>query len=155
TFLVAAVNAVLFELLCRLGAFRRLCALPEAAAGKGWWIALQGAAVSVLLGGTLAYGAGRLQTGEVQPGPAGGPLRRNLEQCVRLEGSDEAARAMFEHNRQLSNLACTQQQRPDLIVWSETSLPGEWRAHANDNNVIQKAEPREVQSLIVDRWRTN
>ena len=33
---------------------------------------------------------------------------------------------MFEHNRALTTYACSQERWPDLIVWPETSVPGDW-----------------------------
>jgi apolipoprotein N-acyltransferase len=154
TFLVAAVNAILFEALYRVEGFRKLFALPPCVAG---WRSLAGQAVfaCVLLTAALVYGAVQLRESQFRQGPLVALIQSNLDQRIKMMGTDEAFRRMFEHNRDLSNYACSQDEKPELIVWPETSLPGEWHASVSDNNVIQKAEAREVQSLIVDRWKTN
>jgi apolipoprotein N-acyltransferase len=156
TFVIAAFNALVFEFLCRLRLFRRVFALPESNA-SGWPSLLgQVATVTVLLSGTFLYGFWRLEDSNFAPGPLVALIQSNLDQRIRnMAGGDESYRQMFEHNRQLTNYACSQEQKPELIVWPETSLPGEWHVSGDDNNVAQKGEPREVQSLIAMRWKTN
>jgi apolipoprotein N-acyltransferase len=132
SFAVAAVNAVLFELLVLAPGFRRLIGLPDAAVRMPpRRLAWQALAVAGLLIGMLTYGAYRLGQDDFAAGPRVALIQGNLDQRIRNAvhsklGRDDAIRFMFDHYRTLCNQAMAQQPAPDLIVWPETSYPEEW-----------------------------
>src|SRR5262249_45860871 len=80
TFLVAAVTAWLFELLCRQGWFRRGFALPSNAERPGRALAIQGVGLLCLLGVFLGYGFWRLSQDDFAEGPRVTLLQSNLDQ---------------------------------------------------------------------------
>lgn len=138
SFAVAAVNAVLFEVLFLAPGFRRLVGLPDPGAltlpRKLAWQAL---AVTGLVIGMLSYGAYRLGQDDFPSGPRVALMQGNLDQRIRNAahskmGSDDAIRFMFNHYKTLCDQAMAQQPVPDLIVWPETSYPIEWMVIAPD-----------------------
>jgi apolipoprotein N-acyltransferase len=157
TFLVAAVNAFLFDCLYALRRVRTALRLREPGpSGRPWKLVAQGAAVALLLGAALAYGHVRLSPGGVTPGPRVALVQGNLDQRIRNEASgpdgDAAAREMVGHFATLSNRAALQQPRPDLIVWPETSYPDTWvEAPAGQPSPDSRQLTQEVARL----WATN
>ncbi|HEV3259490.1 MAG TPA: apolipoprotein N-acyltransferase, partial [Gemmataceae bacterium] len=127
---VAAINALVFEVLFSQRWFRRAFRLPEQAAPRGrWTLALQAAGVLLLLGGTLAYGFWQLGRAEATAGPTLALIQGNLDQRIRNSAAaseEQAAETMFAHYDALCRQAVEQQPRPDLVVWPETSYPGDW-----------------------------
>ena len=108
TFLVVAVNAVLFEALYRRG---------------GLWTGaflIPAGAVAVALAAALGYGEWRLTQDAFTPGPRVALIQGNVPQQIRNDVN--MADVMATHFVALSDLAAT--QKPDLIVWPETSFPG-------------------------------
>jgi apolipoprotein N-acyltransferase len=127
TFLVAAVNALAFEWLCRMTPFRRLFLLPQLPRSSA--LNLWTAAVGVLLAATLSYGFWRLREDDFADGPRVALLQGNVPQGIRNKtsaGDLSAADFMFDHYDFLSDAAARQEPRPDLIVWPETCFPDEW-----------------------------
>jgi apolipoprotein N-acyltransferase len=148
SFLVALVNAWLFEILvschmswksvrtaqsCVLHGFRKdppqgsPTSRPDAPwAGLSRRTVLGAATVLVALVGTLCYGFTRLEQELFRPGPRLTLLQGNLDQRLRNEAfvNKDAARTTARHYGDLCQLAFA--QAPDLIVWPETSVPGEW-----------------------------
>lgn len=119
TFLVAAVNGLFFELL----------------AARSWpsdsrvSLRMQAFAVVLLVAAGLGYGFWRLGQSNFADGPKIALIQGNLDQRIRnaastSEGALAAGRAMVKHYGDLSTEALA--QKPDLIVWPETSFPGEW-----------------------------
>jgi apolipoprotein N-acyltransferase len=129
SFLVAAVNGLLFEVLYGRRWFRRLFAGPDAPP-RGGRVALlvQGVAVVSLLLAALAYGEWRLRQDAFAPGPRLALLQGNVPQQIRNDIN--RADVMAGHFIDLCDLA--KDQQPDLIVWPETSLPGLWQEVAAD-----------------------
>jgi apolipoprotein N-acyltransferase len=131
-FLLAAVNALLFEALYSWAPFRR--GLLGDAPGPRWGpraLLGQGAGVAALLVGTLGYGGWRLGQDAGRPGPRVALLQGNIDQRIRIASSapeeEERERAkanMGGHYAALARLAA--RQGVDLIVWPETSYPGTW-----------------------------
>src|SRR5262249_43161763 len=124
TFLVAAVNALAFEWLCRLAAFRRLFLLPQPPRSSS--LVLQTATLGVLLAATLSYGFWRLSQDDFAAGPRVALLQGNVPQGIRNDtskGVEEAANYMFDHYDFLSDAAARREPVPDLIVWPETCFP--------------------------------
>jgi apolipoprotein N-acyltransferase len=136
TFLVAAVNALAFELLCTTRWFRVVFLLREPAARPWSVLPLQAAAVFLVLGATIAYGAWRLNQETFTDGPRVALIQGNLDQEIRNDASsddaDEAFRQVVRHYVTLSYLAAAQQPKPQLIVWPETSYPDDWLALTPD-----------------------
>jgi apolipoprotein N-acyltransferase len=91
-------------------------------------VAAQGVLLGALLGGSFAYGAWRLGQEGFAPGPRVALLQGNLDQRLRnaVHSSPAAATKMLYHYGTLSRIAARAPQRPDLIVWPETSFPGAW-----------------------------
>jgi len=130
TFVVAAVNGWLFELLARLAWCRRLLAFPEdgkrSSRGSLLW---QTAAVMLLVGGTLGYGLWRVGQDGFEKGPEVALLQGNLDQRIRNVatapgGAAGAIRDFRDHYARLCHEAALQNAR--LIVWPETSLLYAW-----------------------------
>jgi apolipoprotein N-acyltransferase len=127
TFLVAMVNALLFDVLSRWSRFRRLFGLPEPLTG-GRTLVLQSGIAAVVLIGVLGYGLWRLSQDEFQSGPVVALIQSNLPQNVRnaASGGADPAALMKSHNCKLCDHAIAQHPKPDLIVWPETSYPDYW-----------------------------
>jgi apolipoprotein N-acyltransferase len=133
SFLVGAVNGLVFEVLAGQPWFRSLLLLstsdePRRRIG----VRPQVVAVLVLLGAALCYGAWRLGQEDFETGPRVALLQGNLDQRIRntagstdAEGGD-ARRTVARHYGQLCFEAADRSPRPDLIVWPETSFPDEW-----------------------------
>jgi apolipoprotein N-acyltransferase len=134
TFLVAAVNALVFEWLYRVPALRRLIGLPAPAEGgvqpgRAPALAFQSALALLAFAACLAYGSWRLGQGHFEPGPRVALLQTNVPQQIRndpaKEAREKAAGAVFSNGKNLHPLAVA--RRPELIVWPETSWGlGEW-----------------------------
>lgn len=169
TFLVMAVNALLFEILWTKPAFRGLLApgSTEPRLGKR---TLLGQAVGVLIAllAVLVYGGWRLSQEGFTPGPQIALIQGNLEQGVRNASTDPegtgrnfAIRSMQDHYGTLCNLAAG--FYPDLIVWPETSCPDAWDEIAPDvppNLVPPGWRERDLVSRIMAQrcarqWPTN
>jgi apolipoprotein N-acyltransferase len=132
SFLVCVVNALLFEVLCARGWFRRLFGLPEDAARVSRLALLgQGVAVLLLFVAAFVYGTWRLGQDAQQAGPRIALLQGDIDQRIRnksSEGNDaDSAKArgtILTQYGMLSHAAA--RTRPDLVVWPETSYPGMW-----------------------------
>lgn len=136
TFVLAAVNAWLFEALYSLEAVRSVLHFaeepaPPAPARSAWpglkWQAL---AVAGLVIGALFYGFWRLEQQDFASGPRIALLQGNLDQRIRNMATGErnvfALRQINDHYQTLCHSAAAQQPSPDLIVWPETSFPFDW-----------------------------
>jgi apolipoprotein N-acyltransferase len=145
TFLLAAANAWLFELLFSQAWFREYfrlsrSRLPSGASGAAQsgparqagptlhsWLAFQGLAVFVAIGTALFYGFWRLAQEDFLPGPRVALLQGNIPQALRNAGNNTEAQVdINKHYLQLCQVALNQQPRPDLLVWPETSFPEHW-----------------------------
>jgi apolipoprotein N-acyltransferase len=152
TFLVAAVNALLCDVLLARPWARRLLGLPEAPVSRP--IARLGHAVVLfaLLMACLAYGSWRLAQARPAPGPRLALVQGNVPQQIRnysfdpndTSGRDRVIRQMNDHYVSLADMAS--QFHPDLIVWPETSYPAEWE-------LIAPEVPRELRP--VDWYRSD
>jgi apolipoprotein N-acyltransferase len=147
TFLVAAVNALVFEWLYRSRAVRRFLALPEepprlGLAGLGLCSGL------VVLAGAadLGYGAWRLGQENFPAGPRLALLQGNLDQRLRNDPSTAAQQSVQYHFDTLAAVACRQPVPPDLVVWPETSFSVPASAVAPD--VTAEAVPAEWQDRV-------
>jgi len=129
TFLIAAVNGLVFEWFTRFEKVRALLRIPPASVRPRTLSALT-LTVVLLVAASLTYGAWRLGQDDFEDGPLVALIQSNLDQRVKLAAGaspgSESAKRMLAHNKALSGYACTQQRRPDLIVWPETSYPDDW-----------------------------
>jgi apolipoprotein N-acyltransferase len=136
TFVVAAVNALVFEYLYQWPAFRGRLGLPEPPRPpRRAILRAQTAAVLLLLAADLGYGYWRLSQDTFTPGPRVALLQGSVPQNIRNDtsaGSVDAGKQMFDHYDVLSTLAANAQPRPDLAVWPETCFPGTWNEVAPD-----------------------
>jgi len=76
--------------------------------------------VAVLVGGTLGYGAFRLGTSRFRPGPRVALLQSSLLQHLKESRDPDDIVAIY---RNLVDRALRAENRPDLVVWPETSYP--------------------------------
>ncbi len=129
TFLVVAVNAVLFEALYRWPWFRVSFAGPDAPAPRRPLpLAVEAGAVAAALLAAVGYGEWRLGQDAFTPGPRVALVQGNVPQQIRNDLSQGGL--MATHYLALCDLAARQRPKPDLIVWPETSLPVPWYDNA-------------------------
>jgi apolipoprotein N-acyltransferase len=76
--------------------------------------------VTLLVGGTLVYGAYRLSTGKFREGPRLALLQTNMPQRYKMGGD---AVEILERIGNLIQRALQATPRPDLVVWPETAYP--------------------------------
>jgi apolipoprotein N-acyltransferase len=133
TFLVAAVNALAFELLYRRPGFRAWLSLPANPAPV--WRGVLPIQVGVLVlafAGVIAYGAWRLNQDDFNSGPRIALLQTDLDQRLKVKaflgtGDWKAARETITRDYTfLCLLAAKQQPAPDLIIGPESSFPRKW-----------------------------
>ena len=115
SFLVALVNAWLVDLLTR-PLLRSTPRGPRLTPAQGFRLGV----VAAALGSTLAYGGYRLSTAKFRPGPRVALLQTNLIQRYR---SSRTSAELLNVYRDLVARAAKAAERPDLIVWPETSYP--------------------------------
>lgn len=130
SFLVAAVNGLIFDLLSRTRRAQRSLPLFESPPKQRViWAAT---AVGVLFGINLAYGLWRMSQTDFDEGPRVSVLQSNISQDVRnnRSGDDSESLAAFNHMMRdaqiLTDEILAERQQPDLIVWPETSFPDDW-----------------------------
>jgi apolipoprotein N-acyltransferase len=121
SFLVAAINAALFEWLFASPWVRRVLGIPPAPTPR--LPLMQTMFVLALLALVVGYGVWRLGQSDFKPGPRVALVQGNVPQRVR----NTDGRAMLLHYHALSSFASKLQPKPDLIVWPETSFPEDWR----------------------------
>jgi apolipoprotein N-acyltransferase len=165
TFLVAATNVVVFELLCSSNRIRALYWLPARWSGRG--LAIQGAIVLALIVADLIYGCSRLEGPKPGDGPQLALLQGNLDQRLKNAASDQGEReAITEvvlHYRELCDQAAAPEPRPELIVWPETSYPQDWieiAEGAPEGTLKERWLPwrdrsLELVRLAAKRWQTD
>jgi apolipoprotein N-acyltransferase len=166
TFVVAAVNALLFELLYTRGWFRAILRLPlgdtlTRSASEGPSLArrvsvdlpkrpglrLQALGVVVLVGITLGYGFWRLGQNDFEAGPRLALVQGNVPQAIRNarhDGDEQQAKDAVEKIADsyfdLHERAVG--ARPRLIVWPETSYPADWDERAPDFLAASREQAR-------------
>ena len=149
TALVAAGYGLLFELLCRWSPFRVVARIPTFTRGY-YGIAAQAAAIALLVGGTLGYGAWRLKQDAFTDGPRVAILQCSVDQATRNSRgeSQNATKSMFERMQDLTKQTWAFQPRPDLIIWPETTYPLDWIEVAADTppDIINDEFRQEVAS---------
>src|SRR5262249_44663933 len=155
TFLMAAVNGWLFELLWTYRCFRRLSTPADDWAPRRPALRTQTCTVLLLLAATLGYGYFRLGQETSSVGPVVSLIQGNLDQRIRNaaatpEGALTVGRTMARHYAELCDLAA--QQRPDLIVWPETSWPGGWYESPAGQ---PDADSLDLAAYAGQHWRTN
>jgi apolipoprotein N-acyltransferase len=133
SFLVAAVNVVIYEGLMR-AAPRFILVQQDAECDRRCCqsFALQLGSVAVLLAATVTYGAWRLSHDDFETGPRVALLQGNQDQRLRIAAhrSPEAQAAARAGYIELCTQAARLNPRPQLIVWPETSYPVVWVATA-------------------------
>jgi apolipoprotein N-acyltransferase len=151
TFLVAAVNAVLFEVLYARPGFRAWFCPGRAPLSK-FALFRQAFVLFVVLMATLGYGLWRLHEDSQRPGPTIALLKgtdpqpfRNARLNPSLRKGGEVPESTEMHFSRL----CTSAARyhPDLIVWPETSLPGELNTVAP--GVREEDVPRDLRAAVL------
>jgi apolipoprotein N-acyltransferase len=104
--LVALINALIVMVLCRVTAKQR----------PPWG---QIALVSALMAATFGYGGYRMATSSFRDGPRVALLQSNIKQERKMNDPDST----FATYVRLVRRAVAEGERPDLIVWPETSFP--------------------------------
>jgi apolipoprotein N-acyltransferase len=157
TFVVAAVNAWLFEILTASWRLRKWLPLAPRARKTGRLaFLLELAAPPSLVAAVLGYGYWRMGQAEFAEGPRLALLQGNLDQGIRNaafsaeDEVDKAQRTMVEHYWDLTEQGAKHQ--PDLIVWPETSWPGYWME--SDSGQLDDDSQRLVK-FFQDRWHSN
>ncbi|HYV35401.1 MAG TPA: apolipoprotein N-acyltransferase [Gemmataceae bacterium] len=129
TFLVAAVNVIIFEALARVPPIRQWLHLPQINPDQfRVGFAMQLGCVALMLGGTLAYGAWQLSHNTFEAGPRIALLQGNVDQRLRID-ADRSADARAKVEAVYINLcmqAAMLEPKPQVIVWPETSFPSNW-----------------------------
>jgi apolipoprotein N-acyltransferase len=129
--LVAAVNALAFELLWRAPWFRNLCEPgPWVQAGRSR-IGLQIVGVGGLFGALLVYGLVRLNDGKFEKGPLVLLVQPSVPQQIRNEAFQNAnqgnpVQTLTQQYRDLTQTGLNSTGKPALVVWPESSLPVLW-----------------------------
>jgi apolipoprotein N-acyltransferase len=133
TFLVAAVNGLIAEVLYRRPSIVGIFAVRERDAAfvpaslRGQWL---GAGVSLVA--VLAYGAWQIGRGSFAEGPRVALLQTNIPQGIRndrlVDGDRGAAAAdsLTDITKRLVARAI-RDRRPDLVIWPETTFPNDWQ----------------------------
>jgi apolipoprotein N-acyltransferase len=131
SFLLCAVNGLLFEVLFARSWFRRWFISPSSEARFSRMSLLgQGAAVLAALLAVLGYGVVQLRQPQGEPGPRVALLQGNTDQRIRNQSVAEsetgksAQTIMLDQYGELTDLAA--RFRPDLTVWPETSFAADW-----------------------------
>jgi apolipoprotein N-acyltransferase len=168
TFVLAAGNALMFELLVTQGWFRVSFGLPsESSRTKPLVLLSHAAAFVVLLAGTLAYGMWRLSQNDFTAGPVVALLQGNVDQRIRNAATaDQEAKEVETILRdyvELSDEAVSRQPRPALIVWPETSYPRYWADKLPEVPASEvppgwqraTAGSRQFAEDVARRWKTN
>jgi apolipoprotein N-acyltransferase len=167
SFLVAAVNALVFETLWARPWFRRLCGQPTAT--PRWRPAallVQGMAVLLVLMATLAYGAFRLGEDTSSPGPRVALAQGSVPQQIRNDASDpdreqskKEDEAILIQCYYLPTMAMCYQ--PDLVIWPETSFfPSYYEVKNEQRDAVPREwrkmheESKELVRSIVRQWKT-
>jgi apolipoprotein N-acyltransferase len=154
SFLVAAVNAFLFDCASQFAEVRRWFQLDELEPyrnyaslellNRGFFarfqirrnLILEGLAVAALFVGAWIYGECRLGQEQCKTGPMVCLLQSNLDQRIRNQaetrGNDTSPDAMSREFDRLCGLASRMFPQPDLIIWPETSFPYGWYGIASD-----------------------
>jgi apolipoprotein N-acyltransferase len=155
SFLVAAVNVLIFEWLYRIHWFRALFGLREpVSASTRLGLITQTAIVGLLVAGALIYGQFRLGQDSFDPGPRLALLQGNLDQDVRNDASEseQVAQQAFDHVRRLCDLAALERPQPQLLVWPENSCPQEWTEKPTGRPTPRSSD---FAHRAADRWHTN
>jgi len=158
--LVAAVNALLFEVLYARPWFRTFCALPKPTRAISRRALLaQGVAVALVLAGSLTYGEWRLHQDDFATGPTVALVQGNLPLRVKNDAwSNEeggAVGVMERHHVWLTNLAVI--RHPDLVVWPETSWPEDWVEVLDESTGLAAPDEQSVELMKAasGAWHTD
>jgi len=131
TFVVAAANGMLAELLCRWPSLCRWLRLAQAGQ-RVLALPVQLGFVLVLVAGTLGYGVWRVQQTDFSAGPRVSILQSNLSQGMRnarhREGDEgeNAGKSIMGQMALLTKAAKAESPHTDLIIWPETTCPFDW-----------------------------
>ncbi len=153
SFLVVAVNALLFEVLWGRRWFRGWVSGHDSLPLWGrLGLLVQSLAILAALLGSAAYGFWRLGQDRMTPGPRLALVQGNLDQRIRNDSAvhEDAAERVERHFLELSDLASY--YRPDLIVWPETSYPYDWVEKADGTPTHRTGD---MVREMAARWHTN
>lgn len=169
SFLVVAVNALLFEVLVSRAGARSLFRLPEGTScPTRLGLLKQAAVLGTVLLATLGYGLWRLNQDTQRPGARVALVQGNIPQQIRNMGfdpsdPDQREQATVRIGRDYCELAdLGVSYAPDLVVWPETSYPAEWPAVSPEvpwNKVPAEWRARHREGLefaqdVAVRWPT-
>ncbi|MFO0909878.1 MAG: apolipoprotein N-acyltransferase [Isosphaeraceae bacterium] len=146
--LVALVNAWIVDLLTlpliRTTASGLRLTRPQLA---------RASAVALAVTGSLAYGAVRLSQATMPPGPRVALLQSSLVQRLKMGGDPNR---LLDVYRVLVDKAVRLAERPDLVVWPETSFPFSYVTidPRVDDATLGTQIARIAPSLTVGEWRS-
>ncbi len=139
SFLLAAFNALLVEVVSTRGWFPRLIGPANAGSRYGSSrLAVQMLGVGAVVVATLGYGWWQLRDDTYRPGPRVALIQGNLDQRIRNQSQDpDVGPHVLLHYESLAMLAGSKDYRPDLIVWPETSYPYPWAINYDGDLQVQ------------------
>jgi apolipoprotein N-acyltransferase len=158
SFLVAAVNAWIFDRLYQVPNLRDLCRWEEPRARKDRPLSQSGmrrglvyefGAILMAVIATLVYGGWRLSQNQFERGPNVTLLQMNVPQGVRNQAGEgqagegnqgPALKSLVQQSDALCKAALDYNPRTDLVVWPETSYFFPWLA-SSPNLAVQNIPP--------------
>jgi apolipoprotein N-acyltransferase len=155
SFLVAAVNVVIFEWFYTSRWFRAWFSVRECTFVRPRWrLGCETVSVALLIGGALVYGQIRLSQNTFDTGPRLALIQGNLDQDIRNDSSSskESAREAYDHFARLCDRAAMQKPAPVLIVWPENSYPGYWM---EDPSGQPDSDSLKFVTRAAEMWKTN
>ncbi len=155
TFLVAAVNALVFEWLCTSNQIRRLLGVavptPDFHYSR---LLVWTTATLILLSGTIAYGIWRLRDDEFATGPRVALLQASLDQRIKNKSTqadgEKEARKIIDDYVALADKAAGLQTGVDLVIWPETAWPYSWTESPAGQ---PSPECRQLAQSFAKRWK--
>ena len=122
SFVVAAVNGLLADILYRIPAVRDWFRWPEPTTVGHAPAVFSAIGVFVLVVAAVVYGTNRLEEGSFEAGPRVALLQGNMDQRIRNQGP-ESGNKMIEQYLGLLYMTRKHDRPIDLVVWPETSYP--------------------------------
>ncbi len=163
SFLIAATNALIFELLRKWEWFRQLSEPGLRPEGARIPMSFQVLGVLALFSAVLVYGLVRMHEENFKIGPRVLLVQPNVPQQIRNDatGAEDSARLVMSRYRDLTQKGLNEGLKPYLIVWPESSLPETWyelseRLHDKRPDVAMYAAESHAEAIRLARvWHTD
>lgn len=109
SFVVVAVNAAIVDAWLLRGTRAKAAAI---------------AVPVVLLASSVAYGRMRLGEADFRDGPVVAIVQGNIEQSLKVQAVRMSLQDVMDRHLELTLEAVSAPEKPDLVVWAETMVPG-------------------------------